>query len=291
MRWIDKKNGAPSLLEVWLNENEEEIKNMIADPEKSGAFMWRYFRDNAKDVYEELKESLVKDQGFICCYCGKRIQNDYQTLIEHLKPKSGYKLKTFLFENLLASCMGGSVIKIHKVEPEETLDSITEKYGVDIEHLQDVYVNSDELLLFRKKYDIENLNIGDRVVIFPIAASNEQHCDTRKGNLEIEITPLLSDCQNYFRFNPIDGKIIEDENNGDTIEKLGLNSNRYINQLRKRAIEESNILKENLLNDFGHSITEFNDNKNTIVKNLNSLSFNNGVLDAFVFVMIWNLEN
>jgi uncharacterized protein (TIGR02646 family) len=50
---------------------------------------------------------LLQEQGFICCYCGRRISRD-DSHIEHLKPRSHplYKDLTLDYTNLLASCPG-----------------------------------------------------------------------------------------------------------------------------------------------------------------------------------------
>ena len=34
---------------------------------------------------EALRQRLLEDQGYICCYCGRRIDNDKHTKIEHIK--------------------------------------------------------------------------------------------------------------------------------------------------------------------------------------------------------------
>lgn len=62
-----------------------------------------------KDRYKGTKESLCMEQGFICCYCGRRIKCE-STQIEHLYPKgiNEYKEMQLDYEtNLLACCDGG----------------------------------------------------------------------------------------------------------------------------------------------------------------------------------------
>jgi uncharacterized protein (TIGR02646 family) len=52
-----------------------------------------------------LHESLLDEQGCICCYCGKRIRLE-DSHIEHLKPRSVCPRLQVEYDNLLASCEG-----------------------------------------------------------------------------------------------------------------------------------------------------------------------------------------
>lgn len=65
-----------------------------------------------KKRYRIVKEALVKEQGYICCYCGRRLNLDGSTHIEHLYAKGTpcYKSMQLDYEtNLLACCDGGQV--------------------------------------------------------------------------------------------------------------------------------------------------------------------------------------
>ena len=48
-------------------------------------------------------ESLLQEQGFICCYCGMRIARE-SSHIEHLKPRTTYPQEALKYTNLLSSC-------------------------------------------------------------------------------------------------------------------------------------------------------------------------------------------
>jgi uncharacterized protein (TIGR02646 family) len=68
---------------------------------------------------KELANTLLKEQGYLCCYCNRQIHqesprqndlehNDRRTSIEHLDAKeSNARLNTFRYNNIAASCMGG----------------------------------------------------------------------------------------------------------------------------------------------------------------------------------------
>ena len=54
-----------------------------------------------------LKNSLLSEQGHICCYCCKPIDTK-NSHIEHIRPKERdeYRAISLEYENLLASCQG-----------------------------------------------------------------------------------------------------------------------------------------------------------------------------------------
>ena len=59
------------------------------------------------NVKKDLKNRLLEDQGYICCYCGKRLGNDSSSIIEHVLPQSENTDKTMSFQNMLVCCDGG----------------------------------------------------------------------------------------------------------------------------------------------------------------------------------------
>jgi uncharacterized protein (TIGR02646 family) len=88
MKYIQKKRE-PDTLTKWKQKRER-----IPD--------WKSFSKSVKDV---VYYSLLEEQGYICCYCGRPIARK-QCHIEHFKPKSVYKHLTFEYTNLIASCQG-----------------------------------------------------------------------------------------------------------------------------------------------------------------------------------------
>lgn len=53
-----------------------------------------------------LREHLLEEQGYICCYCMQRLKNDHRTKIEHFSPVSKYPEKTLDYKNLWVACHG-----------------------------------------------------------------------------------------------------------------------------------------------------------------------------------------
>ncbi len=54
---------------------------------------------------DDLRESLLTQQGYICCYCMGRIAKD-KMKIEHWQPQSSYPTLQLAYQNLLGACQG-----------------------------------------------------------------------------------------------------------------------------------------------------------------------------------------
>ncbi len=67
--------------------------------------------DNYRDK-DVLRNSLIDEQGSICCYCMQRI-NKLGMKIEHWASQKKYPAKQLEYNNLLASCDGGEGYSKH----------------------------------------------------------------------------------------------------------------------------------------------------------------------------------
>jgi len=79
-----------------------------------------------------LRQRLLEDQGYICCYCGRRIENDKHTKIEHIKCQENYGDLSLCFENMLASCDGGEQDRENRVRPKHKVHCDAKKENEDI---------------------------------------------------------------------------------------------------------------------------------------------------------------
>ncbi|MEH2400614.1 retron system putative HNH endonuclease [Nostoc sp.] len=68
---------------------------------------WNNF---SKPQTTDVHNSLLKEQGFICCYCGRQINTD-NSHFEHLKPRTTYPQLALDYTNILASCQKDTVRK------------------------------------------------------------------------------------------------------------------------------------------------------------------------------------
>ena len=71
MKYI-QKGVEPSSLSIWKIKQGAKIPS------------WKSFRRTV--VYDRLLEALLKEQGYICCYCGVAIDKG-NCHIEHFKPQ------------------------------------------------------------------------------------------------------------------------------------------------------------------------------------------------------------
>ena len=67
------KNAAPSSLTTWLHDQN--------------GLNCSFKRDMTTALKDEVKQSLLDEQGYLCCYTGKRIEME-TSHIEHLKPQT-----------------------------------------------------------------------------------------------------------------------------------------------------------------------------------------------------------
>ncbi|MGC1246781.1 MAG: retron system putative HNH endonuclease, partial [Spirulinaceae cyanobacterium] len=61
---------------------------------------WNNLQKKEKPLVHEF---LLKEQGYICCYCGRQIGKN-TSHIEHLKPRKLYPNLALNYNNMLASC-------------------------------------------------------------------------------------------------------------------------------------------------------------------------------------------
>ncbi|PAX52396.1 retron system putative HNH endonuclease [Brunnivagina elsteri] len=94
MKYINKSQE-PGSLTVWNRKQGKKISN------------WKSFN---KSVKEDVYQSLLREQGYICCYCGINISRR-NCHVEHFRPKSKYQDLTFTYTNLIASCQGEDEVR------------------------------------------------------------------------------------------------------------------------------------------------------------------------------------
>ncbi len=83
------KGAAPESLAGWIAKGNEDWK-----PEYS---------DLPKNIKNTVKEALMTEQGWLCCYC-ERSLTDEDSHIEHFRPQSNPDVDPLDFSNMLCSC-------------------------------------------------------------------------------------------------------------------------------------------------------------------------------------------
>ncbi|AFZ58306.1 TIGR02646 family protein [Anabaena cylindrica FACHB-243] len=95
MKYINK-NEEPKSFTAWKKLENDDWKPT-----------WGNF---SKPQKTDVHNSLLQEQGHICCYCGRLINID-NSHIEHLQPRGGYGQLSLDYTNLLASCQKDTVPK------------------------------------------------------------------------------------------------------------------------------------------------------------------------------------
>lgn len=83
-------------------------RSLVEYRNRPGATYKKFTRGKIR--YNETKKALCNEQGYICCYCGRRIKTDSRTQIEHFYAKGTAEYEEMQLDyetNLLACCDGG----------------------------------------------------------------------------------------------------------------------------------------------------------------------------------------
>jgi len=199
MKYI-KKEQEPESLRGWFDKQFDEEGNRLGCD---------YSDDLPGDVKRDLKEHLLREQGFICCYTGILIEAT-TSHIEHLKPYS--------------------ICRDEKNYEDVNYWNLVTAYPGSNYDPPDNEVNRP-----RKK---NNKNSNK----CPFGA----HAKEDWYEADKFVTPLDQDCEDRFKFYD-DGKVeAQDEQDTaakETIKKLVLDHERLID-LRKAAIEEALFPKD-----------------------------------------------
>jgi uncharacterized protein (TIGR02646 family) len=143
MKWIDKK----------LKNQPASLKKHLRTPHHN------YGNYKEKD---ELRTALLKEQGFICCYCMKRVQEptEDKMVIEHFKAfaiyngQNGFPDLTLDFTNLLGSCTGGENGSKHLRHCDETKKKAELLINpMDKSMMQKIRFNSEGIVSVKEEND------------------------------------------------------------------------------------------------------------------------------------------
>ena len=95
MRRIVKRKPGPAKL-VELQRQGKRFANLDDDPRDKRA----------------VRDALLQDQGFLCCYCMRRIEpGKHQIRIEHFQSQSSAPERDMDWDNLLAACSGARKLR------------------------------------------------------------------------------------------------------------------------------------------------------------------------------------
>ena len=126
----------------------------------------RYFDDLDRDTKDELRKSLLTEQGYICAYCMSRISDEKNSKIEHYIPRN--EDNQVDYENLLIVCKGGE----GQSEKQQTCDTKKGNLVISIDpqnkhHIDTIeYSSLGKIISSNTHYDREInevLNLNDEL--------------------------------------------------------------------------------------------------------------------------------
>jgi uncharacterized protein (TIGR02646 family) len=147
------------------------MKKIIKQSEPRSLVEHRSQTNANYDNYSEkdkLRESLLKEQGYICCYCMSRITSE-QMKIEHWQPQTKYASQQLDYRNLLGACMGNQGARpqnqhcdTRKGDGEITINPIEGDKNCEnlIKYRPDGKIYSDDVSVNHDLNETLNLNLG-----------------------------------------------------------------------------------------------------------------------------------
>lgn len=113
MKYIDKtKLHAPASYTSALQTAHLDEANILSYyPTESGRELFERVKKMPLNVYRAMRQQLMLDQGYVCCYCNRSIPiPGHNVVTEHVKPVSIYRQLAGEYKNLLVTCDGGELI-------------------------------------------------------------------------------------------------------------------------------------------------------------------------------------
>lgn len=135
MKYI-KKDREPEAFRTWKALSNEDWQPS-----------WENFQ---KPERVTVHEALLKEQGYICCYCGRRIDDRKNSHIEHLKPRTLYSDLQLEYTNLIEH-LGLNIPKLQGMRSEAIAGVLLSIDGLSEEEIR-VFAESYEQLDADGKY-------------------------------------------------------------------------------------------------------------------------------------------
>jgi hypothetical protein len=213
MRTIIKQKRCDSLTS-WLWKERHNLYNDYKNTAVKSDTIWSKL---PPDIKNELAEQLLKEQGYICCYCGQSINRNTMA-IEHFDPRAEYKDKIFEYKNLFASCKCSD--KKYYPYPNEVIDlqtlqpfqAQTRKIGQAKAIIAQKIGKNEENIQLDEDDKYYGLWLQNQNIVYKNSKPAD-HCDDKKGDKDPNgdyfiINPSEQNCEQYFEYEASSGEII-----------------------------------------------------------------------------------
>jgi len=94
------------LKQIIKTKEPMSLKNYRAGISKKDLNSLEKFDTSPTKVKDDLRDSLLEEQGCICCYCMERVEFR-NSKIEHFQPRSLFREQQLDYTNLFVACLGG----------------------------------------------------------------------------------------------------------------------------------------------------------------------------------------
>lgn len=145
---------------IWIDKQQEPAS-------------WIQRRLTPNVTYEatpDLRESLLKEQGYICAYCMRRIptsdapHEQAESKIEHLRSREHHPNLQMDYSNMVICCPGRMVGNIHcdasKEEKDIQCSPLSQAAMSTIQYSNDGTIKSTNVVYDAEINDVLNLNVG-----------------------------------------------------------------------------------------------------------------------------------
>lgn len=137
------------------------------------------------DIKNDIKHQLIDEQGYICAYCMKRIQQDDTSTIEHYIPRNGKygnPDEQLEYNNLLAVCDGNRGSKNLTCDASKGSDLITVN-PLNENSIQQIKYKSDGTIYSDNKKINHDLDVTLNLNYITIKSNRKSALDALKKKL------------------------------------------------------------------------------------------------------------
>ena len=133
------------------------------------------YNELSGQIKKDIKNTLIAEQGGICCYCERKLQYD-DSHIEHLNPQSNSQEERLNFDNLLCSCQK----KLKKGEPRHCGNS----KGDDILPITPLQIDCESKFKYNENGTIEPIDEYSKETIKILQLDIDKLNDLRANAIE-----------------------------------------------------------------------------------------------------------
>lgn len=108
------------------------------------------FDNQPSKVKEDLRKSLLEEQGYICAYCMKRIEESADIKIEHYEARN--RTNELSYKNLLVACKGNE----GSSKERQTCDT---KKGNRVLHIDPQKIGDISTIFFTRNGEVKSTNL------------------------------------------------------------------------------------------------------------------------------------